>query len=100
MINYNDETEETLETASSYDDLSTMDTPISYKKQDPIIEHIEADIGPTSTTTIIGETASGALGGLSFDEIIGEDLVGYEEHSNVRDADWLEEDQVERSYKK
>jgi hypothetical protein len=100
MINQNNTTEETLQPHPFYNNPNEMDAPRSYKKREPVIEHEEANVGPTSTTAIVGETAPGALGGLAFDEITGEDLIAGEEPAIVRNGDWLEENQGRKSYKK
>ncbi|WP_028400434.1 hypothetical protein [Ectobacillus panaciterrae] len=56
------------------------DAKKSYKKE--VIHEETVDVSPVTTVSRTGEVAPGALGGLSFDELTGRDLVG--EESPVR----------------
>ncbi|MFX3624721.1 MAG: hypothetical protein ACE3JP_11890 [Ectobacillus sp.] len=48
-------------------------------KAKKIHEQIEVEISPTATVSAAGEIAQGALGGFSFEELIGQDVIVYKQ---------------------
>ncbi|UOY93523.1 hypothetical protein MUG87_05205 [Ectobacillus sp. JY-23] len=56
------------------------------KKDQKIHRSDWADTSPTTTISITGEVAPGALGGLSFEELTGQELLsGYPEREETED---------------
>ncbi|MCP8968702.1 hypothetical protein [Ectobacillus ponti] len=49
------------------------------QKKERVHVQREVSVSPTGTISAAGEMAQGALGGFSFDEMIGQDIFGDEE---------------------